>query len=114
MRSESEETGERGRETYLADGGDDLGVGEDLLLEDPFGAVRDADGADLALLHQGLHLLPCLAERPVAHDVTVAVREGGEVGVVAVRVQMDGPVNEVDYHNACLACATRAEWLNDR
>ena len=82
---------------------------ENLLLEDSLGGVGHADGADLSLLHQLLHLLPRIAERPVVDDVALAVGKGWEEVVVAVRVQMDGPVNEVDYPNACLACATRAE-----
>ena len=83
-----------GMGTRLVDGGDDLGVGQDFLLEDALGAVGDTDRADLALLDEGLHLLPCLAEGPVPDDVAVAVREGGEHGVVPLRVQVDRPVHE--------------------
>ena len=57
----------------LVDSGDDLRMREDLLLEDSLGGVGHADGANLALLHQLLHLLPRVAERPVAHDVAVAI-----------------------------------------
>ena len=84
-------------ETYLVDGGDDLGVGQDLLLEDLLGAVGHTDGADLALLEDGFQLLPGVAERPVVDHITVAVRAGREGRVVAVRVQVDGPVDQIHW-----------------
>lgn len=80
--------------SHLVDGGNDLGIRQDLLLEKFLRAVRDAYRADLALLQDGLHLLPRVAELPVTDDITVPIRERRETGVVAVRVQVDGPVDE--------------------
>ena len=84
-------------ETYLVGGRRDLGVGEDLLLEHTLRGVGHADRAHFALLHHRLHLLPCIAQRPVADEVTVAVRERRDEVVVAFRVQVHGPVDEVDW-----------------
>ena len=80
---------------YLVNRGRDRREGKDFLLEHALRGVGHADGTDLALLHHLLHLLPRVAERPVAHDVAVAIRECRNEVVVALRVQVDWPVDEV-------------------
>lgn len=78
----------------LVNGGDN-GRGREKLFEDLFGAVGHADSANLALLDHLLHLFPRLGDRPVGQHVPGAIWACGEVGVVALGVQVHWPVDEV-------------------
>jgi hypothetical protein len=74
----------------------DSGLGSDLLKFE-LGAIRYANGADFSLFDEGFELSPSVGEVPVMDDVANSIGEEWEEGVVSVRIEMDGPMNEVDY-----------------
>lgn len=100
--------GQRGVVLDLVDGGDDLGLSEELLevflavlrdvliigvyMSEDEAYVADTDTPDPASLSEFLHLLPGVDVVPVTHDIAGAVRESRELVVVALGVQEDGPV----------------------
>lgn len=101
--------GQRGMVLDLVDGGDDLGLGEELLkvslavLQQVLAIgvcisggnatyVADADTLDLASLGELFHLLPGFDVVPVTQDIAGAVRESRELVVIALGVHEDGPM----------------------
>ena len=81
----------------LVGGGDDGGLGEELL-EVLDGVVGHADGLDLlrVCLVQLLHVLPCVDVGDGAVEIAVAVFELGEEGVVSWKGQCGA-----SYSSAC-------------
>lgn len=55
------------------------------------------DPKSLTFFKDSFHLFPSLAKRPVRNNITATIRACREVGVVAIRVKVHRPVNEVHY-----------------
>lgn len=86
--------GAEGIATHLVYGRNDLRGRQDLL-QLLLREVRHADGFDLALLRDCLHLFPGFRDRPGVVDVARPIRELRKYRIIALRVQWHGPMDQI-------------------